>query len=206
MVCALRRLANIMADTPILTQLYAFTPQVLASSYATNGTKQLVKMASLSFGAASCSTQVMAALTSRFFRLCQMRMPRVRCRVASITSACAPEIAMLPTSALAYGGQPFTLSAGDTVWDGAPMDFALSGTTSIDTRLAYLQGPDGEVIEFFQNEVLWSTSEIDCKNEYREERNMADKQARDATSDGTKDGNKPCIYIVGLCIYMVEIE
>jgi len=56
--------------------------------------------------------------------------------------------------ALSYGGQPFTLSAGDTVWDGAPMDFALSGTTSIDTRLAYLQGPDGEVIEFFQNEVL----------------------------------------------------
>jgi hypothetical protein len=56
--------------------------------------------------------------------------------------------------AFAYGGQPFTLSAGDTAWDGAPMDFALSGTTSIDTRLAYLQGPDGEVIEFFQNEVL----------------------------------------------------
>lgn len=56
--------------------------------------------------------------------------------------------------ALAAGGQTITIRAGEAVWNGEPMNFALSGETSIPVRIAFVQGPDGELIEFFQNEVL----------------------------------------------------
>lgn len=56
--------------------------------------------------------------------------------------------------ALAAGGQKVTIQAGGAVWNGEPMNFELSGETSIPVRIAFVRGPDGELIEFFQNEIL----------------------------------------------------
>lgn len=56
--------------------------------------------------------------------------------------------------ALATGGQKVTIQAGGAVWNGEPMNFELSGETSIPVRIAFVQGLDGELVEFFQNQIL----------------------------------------------------
>jgi catechol 2,3-dioxygenase-like lactoylglutathione lyase family enzyme len=60
--------------------------------------------------------------------------------------------------AISAGGRPFPVDVGEirrdgfpSAWDGRPITLSLRGTTSCEVRVAYLKGPDGEIIELLQS-------------------------------------------------------
>ena len=52
--------------------------------------------------------------------------------------------------ALAAGATPFDIPVPGRHWDGAPLDVTISGDRPEPMRMAFLQGPSGELIELYQ--------------------------------------------------------
>ena len=52
--------------------------------------------------------------------------------------------------ALTAGGMPFDLPVPNEEWDGTPLDVVRSGAWPEPMRMAFLQGPSGELIELYQ--------------------------------------------------------
>lgn len=52
--------------------------------------------------------------------------------------------------ALAAGAAPFDIPVPGQHWDGAPLDVIMSGDHPEPMRMAFLQGPSGELIELYQ--------------------------------------------------------
>ena len=52
--------------------------------------------------------------------------------------------------ALLAGGLPFGFSMQKGDWDGAPIDVIMTGLRPEPMRMAFLQGPSGELIELYQ--------------------------------------------------------
>ena len=52
--------------------------------------------------------------------------------------------------ALAAGGTPFGFELPSEPWDGSPLDVIMSGDAAEPMRMAFLQGPSGELIELYQ--------------------------------------------------------
>ena len=52
--------------------------------------------------------------------------------------------------ALAAGATPFGFTLPTEDWDGAPLDVIMSGQRPEPMRMAFLQGPSGELIELYQ--------------------------------------------------------
>ena len=52
--------------------------------------------------------------------------------------------------ALQSGGQPFGFSMQEADWDGTPLDVIMAGERSEPMRMAFLQGPSGELVELYQ--------------------------------------------------------
>ncbi|MHA7653890.1 VOC family protein [Mycobacterium sp. ML4] len=52
--------------------------------------------------------------------------------------------------ALAAGAAPFDIPVPGQHWDGAPLDVTMSGDRPEPMRMAFLQGPSGELIELYQ--------------------------------------------------------
>ena len=52
--------------------------------------------------------------------------------------------------ALKLGGNAYGFSLPTEDWDGAPLDVIMSGKRSEPMRMAFLQGPSGELIELYQ--------------------------------------------------------
>ena len=52
--------------------------------------------------------------------------------------------------ALTAGGKQFDIPIPDEEWDGTPLDVIMSGARPEPMRMAFLQGPSGELIELFQ--------------------------------------------------------
>lgn len=52
--------------------------------------------------------------------------------------------------ALEAGGNPYGFALQDTSWDGAPLDVIMQGERSEPMRMAFLQGPGGELVELYQ--------------------------------------------------------
>ena len=52
--------------------------------------------------------------------------------------------------ALSAGGTAFDIPIPDEEWDGAPLDVIMSGPHPEPMRMAFLQGPSGELIELYQ--------------------------------------------------------
>lgn len=52
--------------------------------------------------------------------------------------------------ALAAGGSPFQVPIPGEHWDGTPLDVIMSGDRPETMRMAFLQGPSGELIELYQ--------------------------------------------------------
>ncbi|MEL7060983.1 MAG: SRPBCC family protein [Acidobacteriota bacterium] len=51
---------------------------------------------------------------------------------------------------LSVGGAAINIPIPDEVWDGTPLDVMMSGERPEPMRMAFLQGPDGELIELYQ--------------------------------------------------------
>ncbi len=52
--------------------------------------------------------------------------------------------------ALTVGGTPFDIPVPTEDWDGTPLDVIMSGARPEPMRMAFLQGPSGELIELYQ--------------------------------------------------------
>lgn len=52
--------------------------------------------------------------------------------------------------ALTAGGKQFDVPIPDDEWDGTPLDVIMSGARPEPVRMAFLQGPSGELIELYQ--------------------------------------------------------
>ncbi|MBT0586150.1 VOC family protein [Alteromonas oceanisediminis] len=52
--------------------------------------------------------------------------------------------------ALNAGGKTFGFSMQEADWDGTPMDVIMAGERSEPMRMAFLQGPSGELVELYQ--------------------------------------------------------
>ncbi|GAB5471313.1 MAG: hypothetical protein Kilf2KO_43430 [Rhodospirillales bacterium] len=52
--------------------------------------------------------------------------------------------------ALSAGGTRFDIPVPNEDWDGTPLDVIMSGTRAEPMRMAFLQGPSGELIELYQ--------------------------------------------------------
>lgn len=52
--------------------------------------------------------------------------------------------------ALAAGAVPFDIPVPGQHWDGAPLDVTMSGDHPEPMRMAFIQGPSGELIELYQ--------------------------------------------------------
>jgi len=52
--------------------------------------------------------------------------------------------------ALAAGGSPFGFTMEEGDWDGTPLDVVMSGARAEPMRMAFLQGPSGELVELYQ--------------------------------------------------------
>ncbi len=52
--------------------------------------------------------------------------------------------------ALTAGGMPFDIPVPNEEWDGTPLDVIMSGARPEPMRMAFLQGPSGELIELYQ--------------------------------------------------------
>jgi len=52
--------------------------------------------------------------------------------------------------ALTAGGMRFDIPVPNEEWDGTPLDVILSGARPEPMRMAFLQGPNGELIELYQ--------------------------------------------------------
>jgi len=52
--------------------------------------------------------------------------------------------------AIAAGAAPFGFTMQSEHWDGKPMDVIMTGLHPEPMRMAFLQGPDGELIELYQ--------------------------------------------------------
>ncbi|WP_415400769.1 VOC family protein [Tateyamaria sp. SN3-11] len=52
--------------------------------------------------------------------------------------------------ALAFGGARFDIPIPNEEWDGTPLDVIMSGPRPEPMRMAFLQGPSGELIELYQ--------------------------------------------------------
>ncbi|MEM7775781.1 MAG: VOC family protein [Pseudomonadota bacterium] len=52
--------------------------------------------------------------------------------------------------ALSAGATPFDIPVPGQHWDGAPLDVIMSGDRSEPMRMAFIQGPSGELIELYQ--------------------------------------------------------
>ncbi|MEM9355004.1 MAG: VOC family protein [Pseudomonadota bacterium] len=52
--------------------------------------------------------------------------------------------------ALSAGATPFDIPVPGQHWDGAPLDVIMSGDRSEHMRMAFIQGPSGELIELYQ--------------------------------------------------------
>lgn len=52
--------------------------------------------------------------------------------------------------ALAAGGMRFDVPVPNEEWDGTPLDVIMSGPRPEPMRMAFLQGPSGELIELYQ--------------------------------------------------------
>ncbi|WP_434053837.1 MAG: VOC family protein [Roseibium sp.] len=52
--------------------------------------------------------------------------------------------------ALASGGARFDIPIPNEEWDGTPLDVIMSGARPEPMRMAFLQGPSGELIELYQ--------------------------------------------------------
>jgi catechol 2,3-dioxygenase-like lactoylglutathione lyase family enzyme len=56
--------------------------------------------------------------------------------------------------ALQHGGRPHAFQLPEKSWDGAPLAVTMHGAPERGARIAFVRGPDGELIEFFENDVL----------------------------------------------------
>ena len=65
-----------------------------------------------------------------------------------------PDVEAAYERALAHGGKPHSFPMPDKTWDGAPLTVTMQGQPERVARIAFVRGPDGEVIEFFENEAL----------------------------------------------------
>lgn len=65
-----------------------------------------------------------------------------------------PDIRAAYRRATAAGARPFALELEAGVWDGSPMELRLNGDPPRIIRIALVQGPDGELVELFENDVL----------------------------------------------------
>ena len=52
--------------------------------------------------------------------------------------------------AIAAGAAPFNVPIPEQHWDGAPLDVTMSGGRPEPMRMAFIQGPSGELIELYQ--------------------------------------------------------
>ncbi|MDJ0919569.1 MAG: VOC family protein [Henriciella sp.] len=52
--------------------------------------------------------------------------------------------------AVAAGALPFGFAMEEAHWDGTPLDVVMTGQRSEPMRMAFLQGPSGELIELYQ--------------------------------------------------------
>lgn len=53
--------------------------------------------------------------------------------------------------AIAAGATPIDIPIPDETWEGTPLDVLMAGERSEPVRIAFLQGPDGELIELYQS-------------------------------------------------------
>jgi glyoxylase I family protein len=56
--------------------------------------------------------------------------------------------------AIKAGAKPFEFKLPDKPWDGTPLDVKLGGDRPETIRIAFVLGPNGELIEFFHSKVL----------------------------------------------------
>jgi len=54
-------------------------------------------------------------------------------------------------AAIAAGAKPYEFKFPDKTWDGAPLDVTTGGDDPTKFQVAFVLGPAGELIEFFQN-------------------------------------------------------
>ena len=64
--------------------------------------------------------------------------------------------------ALAGGGTAFDIPVPDQHWDGTPLDVLMTGDHPEPMRMAFLQGPSGELIELYQATSPRKRSAITC--------------------------------------------
>lgn len=60
------------------------------------------------------------------------------------------DLDMVYARALTAGGSAFGFTLKDEHWDGSPLDTIMSGKRSEPMRMAFLQGPSGELVELYQ--------------------------------------------------------
>lgn len=63
---------------------------------------------------------------------------------------CVVDVDAAYARALAAGGSPFQVPIPGEYWDGTPLDVIMSGDRPEPMRMAFLQGPSGELIELYQ--------------------------------------------------------
>lgn len=56
--------------------------------------------------------------------------------------------------ALQHGGRSHAFHLPEKSWDGAPLIVTMHGAPERVARIAFVRGPDGELIEFFENDAL----------------------------------------------------
>ncbi len=61
-----------------------------------------------------------------------------------------PDVDAAYDRALAAGGAVFGFTIQGEEWDGSPLDVVMSGERPEPMRMAFLQGPSGELIELYQ--------------------------------------------------------
>lgn len=64
-----------------------------------------------------------------------------------------PDVDNSYARALCAGGSAFDIPIPDQHWDGTPLNVLMSGERPEPMRMAFLQGPDGELIELYQSGV-----------------------------------------------------
>jgi catechol 2,3-dioxygenase-like lactoylglutathione lyase family enzyme len=52
--------------------------------------------------------------------------------------------------AMAAGGQPYRVMRNGVDWDGRPMSMTVEAIPRITIKIAYMRGPDGEIIELYE--------------------------------------------------------
>ena len=71
---------------------------------------------------------------------------------------CVADVDAAYARALAAGAVPFEVPIPSEHWDGAPLDVIMSGNRPEPMRMAFLQGPSGELIELYQAAAMGTPS------------------------------------------------